>query len=353
MAVPVLKRLQNVLTHYGLEAQSNIEICTCSGINEVFFINTDQGKVALKHHIQNNDLARLEQEVELAIQLSENNTPCPKVLTNQAGQMVTEYQSSELYIATEYIEGNYFPQGKDLQLQHIQNAAEALARFHKTSQEQQLHINSRQIPSYDIGALINRLMTYRCQLHTLESTHTSAADLLALLHESMPVAMGLSRLLPDEVLCACEKVIIQGNFQPSKLLVDEQGGLKAFLDLDDARHDLRIYDLYQLALYSVNQGLGQRAGEQRADSWKLCLEAIIEGYQKVTRLAAAELDAFPALCVIHFLHQLADEKLDVSTQLIKAEIQQLEQAHSFINDDMKAIHHAVGELKESVLEPAN
>lgn len=336
MAIPVLKRLQNVLAHYGLEPQSNIEICSTSGINEVFFVTTERGKIALKHHIQNNNLLRLKQEVAFSLNLTQNGSPCPPVLANQNGQLITEHRSSELYIASEYVEGHYFPKGESLKELHIINAAQALARFHQTSKLKATLLHSPLLPGYDLSGLTNRLMTYRCELHTLEKSHHCAAAMLSLMHHAMPRAMGLSRLLPDSLLVACEKVIIHGDLKSSNLLVDEQGEIKAFLDLDDAREDLRIYDIFQLALYCVDQGYGSKTGS-RTESWQASLPLILDAYGEIEELNRSEIKAFPALVEIYFLHRLGDERLDVTARHSDAEVLKLQRALTALEEDTQAL----------------
>lgn len=351
MAIPVLKRLQNVLAHYGLEPQSNIEICSTSGINEVFFVTTERGKIALKHHIQNNNLTRLQQEVALGMQLTENGTPCPKVIDNQKGQQVTEHRSSELYIATEYVEGDYFPKGEALKEHHVQNAAKALARFHRTSKDEGTFLLSKILPGYDLTGLTNRLMTYRCELHTLEQNHHCAAAMLSLLHNAMPKAMGLSRLLPDHLLRQCEKVVIHGDFQSSNVLIDEEGGIKAFLDLDDAREDLRIYDIFQLASYCVEQGYGSNGDKSsRHQSWQESVPLILDAYCGVEKLTPSELKAFPSLVQINFLHCLGDERLDVTDAHSDARVVKLQRAMASLEEDTQVLT----EITERLLaeEPA-
>lgn len=345
MPIPVLKRLQNVLAHYGLESQSNIEICSTSGINEVFFVNTERGRIALKHHIQNSNLIRLQQEVALATQLTRHGIPCPETLNNQSGEPITEYNNSELYVATEYVDGSPFPTGSALKEKHIINAAQALAKFHKIGQEESAFLLSKRLCAYDLTKLTNRLMTYRCELHTLEHKNHCAAAMLSLIHSAMPKAMGLPRTLSAQVLAGCPKVIIHGEFHSSNILVNDAGEIEAFLDLDNAREDLRIYDLYQLVLYCVDQGFGQQdQGSTRTDGWCRAVQVALEAYNEIEKLTQEELKAFPTLAQVHFLHELGDERLDLTDRACDITIAKLQRSMACLEADAEILTQVTSEF---------
>ena len=345
MATPVLKRLKNVLAHYGLEPQSNIELCNRTGLNEVFFVTTERGKIALKHHIQNSNLQRLQQEVSLSKKLIQQGVPCPKILQNKTGRSITEYQRQELYIASEYLEGETFPTGSAIQEHHIRNAARAIARFHQAVKDEKLPLLSNHIASYDLTSLTNRLMTYRCELHTLEQSYPNASNLLSLVHNAMPKAMALSRLLTDELIDQCKKVIIHGDFTSTSLLLAPDGGVQAFLDLDDAREDLRIYDLFQLALYCVDEGYGQNGQlSQRDLGWKTCIPALLNGYSEIEKLSEAELTCFPAMLRVHFLRMLSDPRLDISDRDNELVIEKLQYAMTHIETDIQTLTEIIQQI---------
>ncbi|MCM2679685.1 phosphotransferase enzyme family protein [Echinimonas agarilytica] len=338
MATPILKRLEDVLQHYGLEPQANIEICATSGVNEIFFVQTQRGKIALKHHIQNNSMSRLHQEAEFALKLHQNGCPTPRVIANKNGQPVTEYRRSELYIASEFIKGNTFPEGERITDEHIRNLSLGLATFHQVGQDFALNSTSQQICSYNLSGLTNKLMTYRCELHTLEQSNACANAMLNLMHSAMPMAMGLSRMLTPELIKKCQKTNILGSFHRSNFLCDDDAKLVACLGLDDARKDLRIYDLFQFALYCVEQGHGQRESRaSREDGWRHCLKLIIGTYSERQPLTKEELECLPALVQVHFLQRLAEHQFDVTDRGFDLVMVKLQKTMAYLDSDTQAL----------------
>ncbi|MBW8192871.1 phosphotransferase [Neiella marina] len=350
MSQPIQKRLQEVLSPYGIQPLSNIEICATSSVNEVFFVDTSRGRIALKHHIQNDSLERLKQEVALTEKLATFGVPTAQVLLNQGGQPVTEHQNTHLYIVSEFIDGTPLPNNHKLTESQIAQLAQLLAKFHLAGVDEELQLLPTHICSYDVQGLTNRLMTYRCELHTLEQQHSCAADLLTLIYNAMPKAMGLSRALPDELINTCMKSIIHADVQPSNFIFNSQDELVSCIDFDHARRDLRIYDIYQLAFLAVNSKFSLTAdtAPSRESSWQDTLELILSNYEQIAPpLNPTERQCFVSMAEVHFLHQLADYQFDVTNDQCDITISKLRRDMVNLEQDMAAIEQVMAGAEQA------
>ncbi|MBD1388251.1 phosphotransferase [Neiella sp. HB171785] len=351
MSLPIQKRLQEVLSYYGIQPLSNIEICASSSVNEVFFVDTQRGRLALKHHIQNNSLERLRQEIALSVKLSQHGVPTARVLSNSMSQPITEYQNSELFVVSEFVAGKPLPTDNQLTEKHVAQVAKLLANFHNAGKDEELQLLPTHICSHDVQGLTNRLMTYRCELHTLEQSHPCAAAMLSLIYTAMPKAMGLSRILPEQLLAQCQQNIIHSDIQASNFLFDDEQNLVSCIDFDDARRDLRIYDLYQLAFLCVNSHFSLTPmTNSRVQCWQDSLQVILENYEQVAEpLNDAERQCFVAMAEVHFLHQLADYQFDVTDNQCDVTIGKLQRDMINLEHDMAALHQIMTEEPQEVL----